>query len=69
MRKGRTLLTDDSTSSPEGVEHLEDLAAERDTVPLPSVGCKPVSQPNAGRKPVPRPCARGRNRTAALRGM
>lgn len=56
MRKGRTLLTDDSTSSPEGVEHLEDLAAERDTVPLHSVGCKPVSQPNMG-QPVPLPCA------------
>ena len=56
MRKGRTLLTDDSTSSPEGVEHLEDLAAERDTVPLHSVECKPVSQPNMG-QPVPLPCA------------
>lgn len=54
--KGETLLTDDSTSSPEGVEHLEDLAAERDTVPLPGVGCKPVSQPNMG-QPVPLPCA------------
>ena len=37
MRKGRTLLTDDSTSSPEGVEHLEDLAAERDTAALRGV--------------------------------
>lgn len=41
---------------PRRPEHLEGLAVERDTVPLPSVGCKPVSQPNMG-QPVPLPCA------------
>lgn len=52
MCKGRTPLTDDSVSIPEGTKHLADLAAERDTVPLPSVGCNPAPQPNMGRKLV-----------------